>query len=215
MNRIKLLYDIARTMKNKEKIEGVLQWNVLKDQDEVFTLRNAFEKSAAGKGKTTVSTKLNLDGRQMTRESSTEFSLGDHCHIGGGMRRLFHRGHDGHGCGGIRGAFGKVAMMFGILSSVDVAELDNGRAELSIKLTELPDEVQAALREKMQQKKGCCGHGFLHDCHHAEITSGVLVVTVNAGRVIEEVTVELDGTIQDAGTEGHSVAAFGRVRFAW
>lgn len=215
MNRIKLLYDVARTMKSKEKIEGVLQWNVLKDQDEVFTLRNTFEKTAGGKGKTAVSTRLNLDGKEMSRESTTEFTLGDKCCVGHGLRRMFHRGNDKCGGGGIKAVFGKIAMFFGILSSMTLEELENGRAEVSIKLTDLPDEVRGALREKMQQKSHCCGHGFLHDCHNGELTNGVVVLTVNAERVIEEVSLELDGTFEDAESAAHNVAAFGRVRFAW
>ncbi len=80
MNKIKLLYDVTRAMKNLVKIEGVLQVKVHRDDEEVFSMRNAFEKNEAGKTRTTVSSVLNLDGGQVTRESTTEFDLSGRCH---------------------------------------------------------------------------------------------------------------------------------------
>ena len=96
MSKIKLLYDVTKAMKNLEQIDGVLQLRVRKDQEEVFTLRNKFERNKAGKTRTTVSTALNLDGGQVTRESTTEFDLSGSCHSGM-LGKMLHRRRGAHG----------------------------------------------------------------------------------------------------------------------
>ena len=216
MNKLKLLYDVARTMKTQEKLGGLLLVNVRKDREEVFTLRNAFEKDEAGKGKASVSSELHLDGKHVTRESSTEFSLGDHCHGPGFMRRLFHRQHREGGCGGIKGMFSRLSVALGILSSIQVEELENGGANLSLNLSDLPEEMRETLREKLQKHGACCTqHRFLDGCNKVETLHGTLAVTVNEARVIQNVTVQLDGTLKDDDQETHTLTASGEIQLAW
>lgn len=216
MNKLKLLYDVAKVMKNQRKMDGVLQLNVRKDQEEVFSLRNKFEKSETGKTKTTVSSKLDLEGKHVTRESVTEFDLQDHCCHGSGMlRRLFHGKHGGEGCCGKKSFFAKLAIAFGILSSLKIEEKESGTAIVSIDLSEIPEELQAALLEKMQFKHDCLSeHGFLKERHKVETLTGGLVVTVNKDRVIQTVSCNLDGTATDENSGLHTIAAIADVQFA-
>jgi hypothetical protein len=223
MNKLKLLYEVTRTMKNLEKIEGVLQMKVRRDQDEVFSLHNQFEKNQAGKSKTTVSTVLNLGGAQVTRESTTEFDLSGRCSHGHGMlHRMFHAHHDAHHggraegrCCGIKGAFSRLSLAFGILSSIEVEEKDNGAAQITLDLNDAPEELKAALQEKLQHKHDCLSqHGFLREGHQVESLTGALVVRVNKERAIENISVELGGTERDEDQTTHSMAALAEVEFA-
>ena len=216
MNKLKLLYDVAKVMKNQRKMDGVLQLNVRKDQEEVFSLRNQFEKNEAGRTRTTVSSKLDLEGKQVTRESVTEFDLGDHCHHGSGMlRRLFHGRHGEHGCCGKRSFFGKLAIAFGLLSSLKIEEKESGTALVSLDLNEIPEDLQAALLEKMQFKHDCLSqHGFLKERHKLESLNGSLVMTVNKDRIIQTVACNLDGTASDENSGLHSLVAIAEVQFA-
>ena len=216
MNKIKLLYDVARTMKNLEKIAGVLQLKVRKDQEEVFNLRNEFEKNEAGKTRTVVSTVLNLDGGHVTRESTTEFDLSGRCHFGPGMLgRMLHRHHGAEGCCGVKGVFTRLSLAFGILNSLKAEEKGDGGAELSLDLSEAPEELKAALQEKMRHKNECLSrHGFLKECHQVETLDGVLVLTVDKDRVITAITVNLDATALDEKKGIHAMAASAEVQFA-
>lgn len=45
MDKIKLLYDVVQTMRNKETIKGNLNVEVQKDWENVFTLKKDFEKN--------------------------------------------------------------------------------------------------------------------------------------------------------------------------
>jgi len=216
MNKIKLLYDVARTMKNREKIEGVLQVKLHRDEEEVFSLRNAFEKSAAGKARTTVASALNLDGKKVTRESTTEFDLSGPCHHGPGMlRRMFH-GHHGEGrCCGVAGFFGKLSLAFGILNSLEVEEKGDGTATVSLQLSEAPQELRTALVEKLQYKHDCLAqYGFLKPGHQVETLNGALMMTVNKDRAIEAITVDLGSMARDEGKGPHTLAASAEVQFA-
>lgn len=213
MNKIKLLYDVTRTMKNLEKIDGLLQLKVSKDQKELFQLRNKFEKNEGGM---TVSSVLNLDRGQVTRESTTEFDFAGRCQHGPGMlRRMFHGRRDEERCCGIKAMFGKLSLAFGILNSLEVEEKEEGKASLSLDLAQAPEELRRALQEKLQYKNDCLSrHGFLRECHQVQSLTGVLAVTINKDRVIETMTVDLNSTGLDENKEAHTMAAAAEVQFA-
>jgi len=215
MKKIKMLYDVAKTMKNMAKIDGVITVDVRKDQEAVFSLRNKFEKNEAGKVTANVSSKMNLNGEDLTRESTTEFTLtGDHgpCM----MWKSLHGRHDAAGCRGIKGAFHRISVALGILSSLKVEDQPNGATVISLNLSDIPDEVKNMLLEKMQQKHAghpdcCCMQG----CRNVEMLNGLVVITVNEKHVIDKVTVNLDGRAQDAENKEHTMVATAELQLAW
>jgi hypothetical protein len=218
MNKAKLLYDVVRVLKNKEKIEGVLSAYVQKDQVEVFSLRNQFTKDGAT-ARTAVSCELSLDGKKVKRESTTEFSGSELC-CHGGMRRLFHHHHHRHHGGeercGIKGALSRISFVLGLFSSLKAEEKDDGAAVLSIKLSEIPEELQALLRDKLNQRAGCHGHcGFLEGNHTVQSLDGLALLTVNKEREIEKLSLHLDGRALNEKDEPHTLTATADVQFAW
>jgi hypothetical protein len=215
MKKIKMLYDVASTMKNMTKIDGVVTVDVRKDHEAVFSLRNKFEKDEAGKVTANVSAKTNLNGEDLTRESTTEFTLtGDHgpCMLW----KSFHKRHDAAGCHGVKGMFHRISVAFGILSSLKVEDQKNGTAVISLDLNDVPDEIKTMLREKLLQKHAahsdcCCMQG----CKNVEMLNGLVVITVNEKHAIEKVTVNLDGRVQDVESKEHTMAATAELQFAW
>lgn len=216
MNKIKLLYDVTRAMKNLEKINGVLQLHVRKDQEEIVSLRNTFETDKTGKTRVMASSELNLNGGHVTRESTTEFDFPGTCCPGGGMlRRMFHRHHGSHGCCGVRGMFSRLSLAFGLLSSLKVEEKENGAAVVSLNLSEIPEELQTMLHEKMQHKNDCLlHHDVLKEYHKVETLNGTLIMTVNKDRIIETITINADCTALDEESGKHTMAATAEVQFA-
>ena len=217
MNKIKLLYDVARTMRDKEKVDGVLTAQVRKDKEEVFSLRNEFGKNTSGEASTKVSCELNLEGSRVKRESLTEFSTPGDCHQHRGLLGKLFRHHHAKGeCCGIKGVFSRIAFALGILSSLQVEEMDKGEAVVSLNLSDIPEEMKTLLLEKMNQKHASHPHcGFLAETDAFETLDGVVVLSVNKEREIEKITVNLDGRAQGAGGETHSLAASAEVQFAW
>jgi len=217
MNKIKLLYDVARTMKAKEKVDGVLTAQVRKDREEVFSLRNEFGKNTIGDASTKVSCELNLEGSRVKRESKTEFSTSGDCQQRGGLLGKFFRHHHGRGeCCGIKGILSRISFALGILSSLKAEEQEDGGAVVSLNLSDIPEEMRILLLEKMNQRHAGHPHcGFLAESDALETLDGVVVLTVNKGREIEKITVNLNGRMQNAASEPQTLAASAEVQFAW
>jgi hypothetical protein len=215
MNKAKLLYDVVRVLRNKEKIEGVLTAHVQMDQVEVFSLRNQFTKDGTG-ATTAVTCELSLDGKQVKRTSSTEFSGSSLC-CHGGMRRLFqhHHGKEGGNCG-IKGALSRISFVLGFFSSLQAEEKEGGAAVLSVKLTEMPEEMQLLLRDRLNQRAGHHGHcGFLEGNHTVEALDGLAVLTLNKAREIENLALHLNGRGVNEKDEPLTLTATADVQFAW
>jgi hypothetical protein len=215
MKKIKLLYDVARTMKNMVKIDGVITVDVRKDQETVVSLRNTFTKDETGKVKANVSTKMNMKGEDLTKESITEFNMtADHSPCM--MWKSFHRHHSAAGCSGIRGVFHRISVALGILSSLKVEDQPNGAAVISLDLHDIPDELQTLLRENIQRRHDggadcCCMQG----CSNVELLGGLVVITVNEKHAIDKLTVNLDGRAHDAESKEHTLAATAELQLAW
>ena len=217
MNKIKLLYDVARTMRAKEKVVGILTAQVHKDQEEVFSLRNEFGKNATGEATTKVSCELNLDGTRVKRESLTEFSTEGDCRDGRGLLGKLFRHHHGTGeCCGIKGFFTRISFALGILGSLHVAEQDDEGAVISLNLTDLPEELKTLLLEKMKQKHdchpNCC---ILSESDVLEALDGVVVLTVNKGRESETFAIKMDCRVRNAASELQTLAACAEVQLSW
>lgn len=217
MNKLKLLYDVARTMRARERVDGVLTAQVRKGKEEVFSLRNEFGKNSSGEASTKVSCELNLEGSRVKRESLTEFSAHGDCRQGGGLLGKLFRHHHAKGeCCGIKGVLTRITFALGILSILEAEEQENGGAVVSLDLGDLPQEMRSLLLEKLNHKHASHPHcGILAESDALEALAGVLVVSVNQGREIEKITVNLDGRVQDTAGEPHSLAASAEVQFAW
>jgi hypothetical protein len=215
MNKIKLLYEVTRAMRNQEKIGGTLQAHLRKDQEEIAALRTSFETNEAGKSRIKVSSELNLNGGHVKRESTTEFDFPGHCRPGSGMMRgLFHRHHGHDGCCGIKGVLTRLSLAFGILSSLKVEEKGNGAALVSLSLNDIPEELAKVLLEKMQFKNDCLmHHGILKERHRVETLDGTLVMTVSKDHIIETITANMESTALDENSGLHTMAAIAEVQF--
>ncbi len=217
MKKIKMLYDVARAMRTMAKIDGALAITVSKDREAVFSLQNRFEKDETGKVKAHVTSKVNLNGEDLTRESTTEFTLTENhgpCRFFKSFQGFHH--HERTGFCGIRGVWHRISVGLGLLSSLNVEEKPGGASEISLKLSDIPDEITAVLRQKMLHKHtaypdSCC----LQGCRDIELLNGLLVVAVNENNTIDKLTVNVDGKAHDAEERMHTMAATAEVQFAW
>ena len=129
MNTMKLLYDVAKTMKAKESFTGTLSAQVQKNENTLFSFRNEFEKNASGLTKAKITSEVNLENKRVQHESNIECDMSGprqhHWH----MFRHMHHWHHPAGCCGIKDKFAKLSFVFGILSSLKVEERDAFLAE--------------------------------------------------------------------------------------
>lgn len=200
MNKIKLMYDIAKTMKDKEAFNGALQVECRKNEETVFQADNAFfQDLTTGLTSLKIRTEADYAGRRFKHESSTEFVHpgGGFCgrrsgaHASGcthgfaGKRPHFHpmhsrggHGYGGHGQGGLKGLFSGLTLALDLLNRTEVEEQADNTFLVTLKMTELPEELRKILSHKSHHgsfrqhgahfRGESGGHGHEHSAYDHE-----------------------------------------------
>lgn len=209
MNKIKLIYDVVKAMKEKEVFNGTLSVECQKDQVKVFSFVNEFEKNTAnGQVKAKIRTEVDYEGRQMKHESNTEFNL-QHCNGGSfqGAKKhwccLHHNSEEGKGCQGIKAKLNKFALILKILNDIKVEELEDKSAIMSIDLSEIPGEMKKAIQERMEHgpigenhKKIIVGqhnHCFIKELCTTKDAKIECQIKITKDKEIEKVELKIEG----------------------
>lgn len=234
MNKIKLLYDVVTTMKEKEFFKGNLKVEGSRDKVKIFGLDNEFEKNIAdGRAKAKVCLELDSEGKKVKHESSTEFELpgfqGHHRH--GLMSHMrFHHCHGHHHnhcqagdnngakCGGLKEKLSRIAFALNLLNSLKVEEMDK-KIVLSLDFNEASGDLQGFIREKLQQHKKmhqnddfkCVAGEF----SGMEISTGKFNVYINKNNEVEKVVVTVDGKRKDEINGQHDMNLTAELILTW
>lgn len=231
MNKIKLLYDVVKTMQAKETLNGVAKVAVKKDQANIFSMQNEFAKNTAtGQTKAKICTELDYEGKKVKHESTTEFSMPEsdhdrhheffkHMHM---MHQMHHQGPTC--CGGIKGKLAKLSLALGLLNSLEVVEQDNKGTLISLNLNELPEEMKACIRERMQHHENHHqhehehehhGHGFLKEFFTMEKSNFSFKAFVNKNYEVEKMLVTIDGTKEGQENAPCAMQLQGEIALNW
>lgn len=209
MNKIKVLYDVFKTMKGKDVFKGTAKLEAAKDKIKVLSFTNEFEiNTKSGEAKANINVDLDDEGKKVKHESNSTFNIKD-CHHHG-----FHRGmhmhsqgmriHGKHGHGGIKGGLSKITFILNLLNNVQVEEKDE-KAVISLELKEVFKEIkemhkehhkeldEEKIKEHIKQMKEE-GHGGFHKHHEfikellaSEDSNPVLKVYANKNNEVEKV----------------------------
>jgi len=233
MSKIKLLYDVITTMKDKESCSGNLKVEGSKDRVKIFGLDNEFEKNMAeGRTRAKVSLEMDCAGKKVKHESSTEFDGSDfHGASQHGFLRhvIFHHGHGHHpdhghiNCGsvkrgGIKEKLTRLALLLGILNSMKVEEREDKSTVLSLDFNEIPGEMKKNIHEKLLHQKMRHDHG--HQCvfkefSNMEILNAGLNIFINKNKEVEKITLAVEGRQKDEQNQPHHLDLQAELRFAW
>ena len=206
MNKIKLLYDVVKALKEKDILNGVASAEVEKDQVKIFYIKNEFQKNLLTmQTKANITTELNYEGKQVKHQSTTEFShdCPDHgMHRGG----FAHMHHIGRRHGSIKGKLSKIAFLLNLLNNVQAAEQENKTTLITLELSEIPEDIKTLLQEKMshadyhKHDRNC----FMKEFSTIESGNFSFAMTVNKSYEIEKIVITFDG-IQNKEQEQHVV----------
>lgn len=225
MSKLKLMYDVINTMKDKEAISGALKVEGMKDQTKIANFTNEFEKNlVTGETKVKLSTELDYDGKKMKHESQTEFTMqGCHRHGHHGfMNHMHHMHRMNHGhqgshcgehfdvreCGGIKAKLAKLAFVLNIFNQIKLEEEEDKSVFLSLSLNEFPDEMKKAFQERMSLRtmpEHHQHHGFMKEFLTLKEAAVELNVLVGKNREIEKVTLTVDGKQLNELNESHDL----------
>lgn len=211
MNKIKVIYDAVRKMKNKDSIKGTLKVEALRDQDKIFENSYSFERNGQGckvKGKTML--EADCDGKKIKLENTIDLLKEGRCE-----HQHFHH-HMAHDCC-MKGGPGSITTVLGILSSIRLEEKEDGSAVLSLEAADMPEDLKADICEAMKQchthRAAVEGSKEQHMCmkelHGMEVTDFALKVVINKSSGIEKVTIDLKGEKKhgEAGKQQMKLAA--------
>lgn len=203
MNKIKILYDVFKTMKSKEVFNGTLTAEVVKGQKKVFSIDNTFEKNKkSGFKKVTTNSEVDCEGKKIKLQNSFELE-GCECKGHECFMKHIHAYHKGNS--GVKDCFGKITFAFGVLDSLKVLEQQDKCVILSLQAGDMSEELKAAFCEHSKEcceKHKCadevnCKHKFMKEFCNMEKTDFSFKVFINSKSEIEKMTLEIDGAIKD------------------
>ena len=204
MSKIKLLYDVFKTMKDKEAFNGNIKIQAIENEKKVFFLSNEFSTNKdTGATKTKVTTEVDYEDNKLNHESTTEFNMKDHFHHKGGHGMWMHGKH--HECangGGMKNKLSHVTFMLGVLNKIKLEE-DDDKTLLTLDLKEIISE----LKEMGQEfNDGGCDE-MKEDKHHhpafvkelmdMDASEASLKVWINKSNEAEKVEILANGNKND------------------
>ncbi|MFW2491010.1 hypothetical protein ACN077_20950 [Clostridium chromiireducens] len=215
MNKIKVLYDVFKTMKDKEVFKGNVKLEAAKGDVKVLSFSNEFETNTkSGETKANINVDFDSEGKKVKHESNSEFNIKNCPHHG------FHRGmhmhnhgmnmHGMRGHGGIKGGLSKVTFILNLLNNVQVEEKDE-KSIISLELKEVFKEIkdmhkefhkgmdEEKIMEHIKQMKESDDRGF-HKHHKfikellsSENSDAVLKIYANKNNEVEKVEISSKG----------------------
>ncbi|MBP2643008.1 MAG: hypothetical protein H6Q67_895 [Firmicutes bacterium] len=195
MNKIKLLYDVVNTMKEKEGLQGVLNVQVEKDQAVVVSCQNEFEKNFLT-GQTKVKVALQMDGPENIRLSEHPWGS---WHQDGKHHEFWQHKHPFHGCRSLKEKLAKLALVFSLLHSLQAEEREDKSIVMSLNSNELPENVKHELLNKFFQAGMHHQHGdnILREFCAADKKEAVITMTVNQKYEVQQIVCRVEGWNND------------------
>ena len=234
MNKIKLMYDVAKAMREKEVFIGSLEVEAKKEQTSCFALKNEFEKNlVSGQVKVKINTALDCEGKQVKHESTSEFNLLNCCggkHHHRHFSKHFHS-HccskesdcctDSNDCCGIKGKLATFGYVLRLIDKINIDESDNNAVALSLNIDEIPEELMQHIHGRFQHccppadsagQECCSGMKDLMTIEKPVIAINMLL---NSDKAIEKVVVTASGTQKDKDDQIHEISFNAELNLKW
>lgn len=196
MNKIKVLYDVVKTMKKKDMINGIINMEVVKGDTKVVSFINEFTRNTqSGEVKAKICKEINIDGNKVKQETNTEFNIKDSHH-----HNKFHHGMPMHGHGH-GNKFSKALFMLNALNNLKAEEKED-KVFLSLDLKEVLKEGKELRAEFTKENQGCEGNKRFDHHEHSELIKqlfsteykdAVLNIMVNKNNEIEKIELSANG----------------------
>lgn len=195
MNKIKLLYDVARVMRDKDNLSGKVKISGMKNGVEAFRFDNEFSKDLLdGTSKARITSVVDYNGKQIKHESNTEFNIyqdsGDEkqCH----KRTLpFHRHHACKHRLGAKEKLDRLTAFLAALNDMKVVEQQDQSLLLSLDLQDIPEELRPGSRHLHRHHYL---HGFLPGSCSME--EGILQCRINKKYEVEDILIDIKGKLK-------------------
>ncbi len=218
MNKIRVLYDVMKTMRAKEEVKGVLQIQVEKDQATILSLQNEFEENLSkGKIKTKLTGSLDYEGRIHLPEHRAEGAAP--CSPERKHHEWLHHMHHfpARRRGGLKEIFSKWTFALSLLNALQVEEQEEKITMISLNANDLPEDMKKLFSERIAHvgRHHDQRHGLLKEfcsIYHPDVK---LSIFINPNYEVEKVVVTAAGTQMDEQAGQHDLKADAQVVFVW
>ncbi len=202
MNKIKVLYDVFKTMKEKESFNGNIKVDAVKAGTKVLSFSNEFStNSTTGETKIKINSESDFDGKKAKHESTTEFNMKDCKH-----HKFHHNMHMHHHemcCGhdGIKGKLSKITFMLNILNNIKTEEKGD-RSILSLDLKEIISEIKNHHKDLDKNHQNSAEHDMDKHPNHcacmkeflcSTYSDAALNIYVNKNNEVEKIEIIANG----------------------
>ena len=206
MNRLKLMYDVVKTLRDQVAINGVVTVKVQKDHAKIFYVKNQFQKNLVTMQTTaTITSEVDYEGKKVKHQSTTEFT--NLCPGKDMHDKLFkHMHHAGDKCGSLKEKLTKLTFVLGSLNSMKVEEQQDKTNLITLEITSLPEDIKMHIQEKMSHIESAHDHDRC--CFRKEfccIEKGKLsfAMSINKDYEIEKIVITFDGEQHNEENEQH------------
>ena len=220
MNKIKILYDVLKTMKSKDVFNGTLTAEAVKGEKKVFGIENSFMKNKqTGFKKVITNSEVDCEGKKIKLQNSFEFQGDDCCAHECFIKKI----HAYKGKSGVKDCFGKITFALGVLNSIKVLEEQDKSIILSLQPADMPEDLKALFCEHMKEccnNHKCmdeedCKHKFMKEFHNMEKTDFDFKVFVNSKSEIQKISVLVNGVKKDEDIEECDMKVTAEIGFNW
>lgn len=233
MGKSKLIYDVVKTMREKEVFKGTINVEGKKDQTRVFGFSNEFEKDTlTGQVKSKIYTELDYEGRKIKHEGTTEFNMLDRsCKPFHDFGRYMHHRHafrHDESCirqGSIKDKLSVLAFMLDTFNNMKTDGQEDGGFLVSVNVSEMPDDLKEAIHKRMEHgnmhrydetgqnsDKHLC---FMKEFFTTEKTNIVLNIWINGKNEVEKAVLEVEGKQKGTSGEGHEISLKVEMELDW
>lgn len=187
MNKLKVLYELLKTMKSKEVVTGSLTAKVEKGQVKMFGLESEFEKNlVTGQTKSKVNVEMDYEGSTTGGEPGESPAV--FCHPAGKGHSDHYHGF--HRRGNLQAMFSRWAFGISLLQALQLEEKEGKKVVFTLNAKDLPADLQALFQEKM-------GHAAFRHPHNGVMKAFlsaasldlVVTVLVNEQSEVEKIRV--------------------------
>ncbi len=197
MNKIKLLYDVARVMRDKDTLNGTVKISGLKDGVEAFRVDNEFSKDMlSGTSRSRITSIVDYDGKQIKHESNTEFNVyQDPEDEKQDYKRpmFFHRHHACKHRLGAKEKLDRLMVVLGALNDMKVDEQEDKSLMLSLDLKNIPEDLKTGLH--LHHMHGHHGPQFFFK-GSCSMDEGTVQCRINKKYEVEDILIDIKGKLE-------------------
>lgn len=158
MNKLKVIYDVFKTFRDKTIYSGDVNLEAKKDDVVIMNALANFEKDTnQNTCKANVDFNYNYNGKEFSLSKKIESKGNEDCCFADFAKKIHEKLHlQCCNKSGFKNKLDKIILIFGLISSIKMTENKDDSVELSLSMSDLPEEIKMSICKCLSEKQNCC-----------------------------------------------------------